>query len=476
MFFLINHNFKYLIKFIFIVFVNQINYLDGRLLDTSVACDQHNFLLSLNFDVPFRGLVYSEEGLPNCIYVNGTMLSQLNYHLKVPLNGCETKINLDGNFENGVIIQENIGFLQASDKKYLLTCIPSSPLINPQTNTSTTTITPLPPPLLTTKSSITTTTTLAFGEENEAINVDLNELSSKPKEYITSSSSSLNPPQQQQIPSLDEPTIINKNSELKYSVEIKSGHNFEEFSLDSNNLMPVGASLNIGDPISYLVRIQKPVSDSQIGRCWATDSNSSLELSDERGCSLQPKGNIWGAFERVETQEEVVFINRIKAWAFPTSNEVNIFCNLRICMSKHCSFITNCSELTRQRRNDENNGILEEIEILKTLIKLNRNKRNIPSLIFENNCNKQKEILNEEENNWLWCISLTEMFIVCVCCGLISILIAAITSYIIFIWIKKINLKEETKTENNNIWWSFLDGTNNKKEKRQNLTLSRYFV
>ena len=44
------------------------------------------------------------------------MLSQLNYHLKVPLNGCETKINLDGNFENGVIIQENIGFLQASDK------------------------------------------------------------------------------------------------------------------------------------------------------------------------------------------------------------------------------------------------------------------------------------------------------------------------------------------------------------------------
>ena len=30
------------------------------------------------------------------------------------------------------------------------------------------------------------------------------------------------------------------------------------------------------------------------------------------------KGNIWGAFERVETQEEVVFINRIKAWAFPT--------------------------------------------------------------------------------------------------------------------------------------------------------------
>lgn len=30
------------------------------------------------------------------------------------------------------------------------------------------------------------------------------------------------------------------------------------------------------------------------------------------------------------------------SWAFPTSNEVNIFCNLRICMSRYCSF-SNCS-------------------------------------------------------------------------------------------------------------------------------------
>lgn len=67
-----------------------------------------------------------------------------------------------------------------------------------------------------------------------------------------------------------------------------------------------------------MVRLQKPVADSQIGRCWATDSKSNLELADERGCSLQPRGNIWGAFDRLETNKEVVFINRIKAWAFPT--------------------------------------------------------------------------------------------------------------------------------------------------------------
>lgn len=55
-----------------------------------------------------------------------------------------------------------------------------------------------------------------------------------------------------------------------------------------------------------------------MGRCWATDTKSNLELSDERGCSMQPKGNIWGNFERVVTDQDITFINRIKAWAFPT--------------------------------------------------------------------------------------------------------------------------------------------------------------
>lgn len=93
--------------------------------------------------MPFRGLIYSEVGFPNCIYINGTMLSQSSYQLKVfhickvykmfgflqiPLMGCETKINGDGNFENAIIIQENSAFVQSTDKKYLLTCIPSTPI------------------------------------------------------------------------------------------------------------------------------------------------------------------------------------------------------------------------------------------------------------------------------------------------------------------------------------------------------------
>ena len=99
----------------------------ARLLDTSVSCDQDNFVLALNFDSIFRGIVYSEEGFPNCVYVNGSMLSQKAYTLKIPLQGCETKRNSDGNYENAIIVQDNVSYLQSTDKKYLLTCIPSNP-------------------------------------------------------------------------------------------------------------------------------------------------------------------------------------------------------------------------------------------------------------------------------------------------------------------------------------------------------------
>ncbi len=62
-------------------------------------------------------------------------------------------------------------------------------------------------------------------------------------------------------------------------------------------------------------------------------------------------------------------------WAFPSSNEVNIFCNLRVCMSRFCSF-SNCSidaspdnaSSGRQRRhhfNEESSGEVDEIETLE---------------------------------------------------------------------------------------------------------------
>ncbi|KAI6207331.1 Zona pellucida domain-containing protein [Aphelenchoides fujianensis] len=293
-----------------------------RLLDTSVSCDQSNFILLLNFDSPFRGIVYSEDGYPNCLYINGSMIARQQYQLKagIPLVGCETKMNEEGNFENAIIVQDNAKFLQSSDKKYLLTCIPSTMAVGPQ------------------RESLIT---VDFG----GVTVDNSHTTS---EVISNT-----------LPA------GTGNPALKYNVEIHSGHSVESPTLTN--------ALNIGDPISYVVRLQKPVADSQISRCWASDTSSNLELSDERGCSVQPRGNIWGAFEKIESAEEVVFINRIKAWAFPTSNEVNIFCNLRICMSRSCAF-SNCSlpADTRRAKRHEASGDLAEVETVTTKLRFRR--------------------------------------------------------------------------------------------------------
>ncbi|KAI6182507.1 Zona pellucida domain-containing protein [Aphelenchoides bicaudatus] len=272
-----------------------------RLLDTSVSCDQNNFVLLLNFDSQFHGVVYSEMGYPNCVYVNGTMLPQRQYQLKIPLTGCDTRTNEDGNFENAIIVQDNPNFLQSSDKKYLLTCIPSSIPIGPQ--------------------------------RESLITVDFG------------------------------------------GVTIDNSHTTTEII---SNTLPAGSANAALKYNSYVVRLTKPVADSQIGRCWASDASSNLELSDEKGCSVQPRGNIWGTFERFETQTEVVFINKIKAWAFPTSNEVNIFCNLRICMSKACAF-SNCTNEPKRSKRHESIGDLSEVETVTTKLRFRRQTK-LPSL------------------------------------------------------------------------------------------------
>lgn len=44
---------------------------------------QKNFLLTLTFEEPFHGIVYSERGFPKCVYVNASVLSQQYYAIKV---------------------------------------------------------------------------------------------------------------------------------------------------------------------------------------------------------------------------------------------------------------------------------------------------------------------------------------------------------------------------------------------------------
>ncbi|PIO62063.1 hypothetical protein TELCIR_16395, partial [Teladorsagia circumcincta] len=47
---------------------------------------------------------------------------------KIPLIGCETRRNDEGNYENEITVQNTERFDPKSDKRYLLTCIPASPI------------------------------------------------------------------------------------------------------------------------------------------------------------------------------------------------------------------------------------------------------------------------------------------------------------------------------------------------------------
>ncbi|KAL3089767.1 hypothetical protein niasHT_020209 [Heterodera trifolii] len=444
------------LSFFFLFFVSSVG---ARLLDTSVACDQHNFLLSLNFDVPFRGLVYSEEGFPNCVYVNGTMLSHINYHLKIPLFGCETHTNADGNFENGIIIQDNAAFLQSSDKKYLLTCIPSSPaevpakavdsVQRPQTEEIPKKTDP--PPL----EQID-----AFAREN-TVTVDFGGVSVEQGFSSTEpigGSAALSPlslaeQNENSFGELSPAPVANSATDFKYKVEIRAGH--------STNAPPIDAALNIGDKISYVVRLQKPISESQIGRCWASDPKSSLELSDEHGCSLQPRGNIWGQFDRTETDSEMIFTNRIKAWAFPTSNEVNIFCNLRVCMSHHCSFQTNCSATQsngEKRKRRSAGGEFAEVETLKTRIRI-RSKRKTDGAENSNGSSAfapfafapSHQIFDDANGNW--CISPAQLFLIGACCCAFSLFLSVGIGFLLFTHCSVGKCQNSrTKTAEDEIW------------------------
>ncbi|VDO46365.1 unnamed protein product [Brugia timori] len=98
----------------------------------------------------------------------------------------------------------------------------------------------------------------------------------------------------------------------------------------------------------YIIRVSSLAIDARIGQCWARDEQSTLQLSDDNGCSMQLAGNVWNHFQRQQHHNIIIFQNQIKAWAFPTSNDVNIFCNLHTCHIT-CHHMP-CNE-QRQRRN-----------------------------------------------------------------------------------------------------------------------------
>ncbi|MCP9260486.1 Shc-transforming protein 1 [Dirofilaria immitis] len=217
---------------------------------------------------------------------------------QVPLDGCETTYNPDGNLENAVIIQENPLFVDETDKKYLLTCVPIL------------------------------STTLRF--LSETVNFGGITVDSQAITAATISATGI------------------ADQHLQYKVEL---HKVNSDGI----LQPINGPIFVGDDIVYIIRVRSLTSDARIGHCWARDEQSTLQLSDDNGCSIQLIGNVWNHFQREEVGSDIIFRNQIKAWAFPTSNDVNVFCNLHTCRVT-CQHIS-CNE-QRQRRNstDSNNN------------------------------------------------------------------------------------------------------------------------
>lgn len=240
------------------------------IVDTSIACDKTDFLLKIKFDEVFHGTIQSRTSQPKCIYANGTLQPDTKYQLKIPLKGCSTKENGEGNLENEIeVVMANNEFNVDTDKRFLLTCIPAAPIPK--------------------ESQVT----VSFG------GITIN------SEATTASS-------------------LLDNKTVDYRVRVLDGA-----SLDSKQLQ---RPLAVGDKVTYTVEM-KDDQNGRIGRCWANDGISELPLSDSQGCSLQTSGEVWGDFEVARRDGKTIFYNHIKAWAFPTSNEVNIFCNLHVCVT-----------------------------------------------------------------------------------------------------------------------------------------------
>ncbi|ETN68854.1 zona pellucida-like domain protein [Necator americanus] len=216
------------------------------IINTSIACDKTDFLLRIKFNETFTGLIQTEKGDPNCVYVNASILRSSDYEVKIPLVGCETIRNAEGNYENEISVQNGNIFNSKTDKRYLLTCIPANPIFRDSQ------------------------VTVSFG----GVTIDTE---------MTTAVSLVNSPK------------------VDYEVSVRDG--------DDPSAPPLKRPLAVGDRV------------------------------------------VWGDFEVSRDEHGTTFLNHIKAWAFPTSNEVNIFCNLHVC--------ADCEQLScrsRPRRVPETSG------------------------------------------------------------------------------------------------------------------------
>ncbi|CAB3408290.1 unnamed protein product [Caenorhabditis bovis] len=227
------------------------------IVDTSIACDKADFLLKIKFDEIFHGTIRSRSNNPRCIYVNGTIQPDSKYQLKIPLKGCSTRENEEGNLENEieVVSSSSSEFDVENDKRFLLTCIPAAPVP---------------------KESLVTVSFGGITINNEATTA----------------------------------STISENRTVDYAVKVLDG--------DSLESTPLTRPLAVGDKV------------------------------------------VWGDFSVTKKNGKRIFYNHIKAWAFPTSNEVNIFCNLHVCVT--CTQ-PNCRGRERRHPSDPRDPFTSDVDV-----------------------------------------------------------------------------------------------------------------
>ncbi|KFD46994.1 hypothetical protein M514_12124 [Trichuris suis] len=247
--------------------------------DKFAICEEQKVHFSISFSQLFRGVIYSDGhyGNPRCTYVNETSANR--YDFAIPINECRTGRQENGTVQHNLIVQRDPKILSGQDQLLYIICLPT---VNAQLHSST-----LSPSVI------------HFDGVKVGLNLDSQAVRASMERNIT------------------------------YKAEIRRG--------DGYFGQPVQGELNVGEALSYVARVRGyHASNVRIGRCWASDEFSNLMLSDDNGCPMHAVKSIWSEFDKVQLDhDEVVLYNKIKAWAFPTSNRLNILCNLHFC-SGHC--------------------------------------------------------------------------------------------------------------------------------------------
>lgn len=273
--------------------------INNRIVEKTATCDDNFLYFTVLFERPFAGIIYSDGEYANqrCTYVNGTTFSSIRYNVTIPLTDCRSQRFQNGTRMNAIIVQKDARVLESTDNMFILSCTPG-------------------------------------GFSNFAGGYGPNQRFTLTFLGITV---------QGVLASTEVVTNV-VTSPLDYTVEVQLGQ--------GPNGRPVDRILNVGEPISYVVRLRnlRQDTDIKVGRCWASDGASDIQLSDDDGCSLQPNNNIWNTFRssQLENGGRLLY-NNIKTWAFPTSNRVNILCNLHVCASI-CSQTTCLSTTSKAPR------------------------------------------------------------------------------------------------------------------------------